>query len=247
MTPSAPRMRLDLALVERGFFDTRSRAQAAIEAGCVWVNGAVADTAARKVTPDAVIEAEAPHPWVSRGGVKLAAALDAFGIDPRGRTCLDIGASTGGFTEVLLTRGAQHVTAVDVGHGQLHPRLRDDARVVNLEGTDARRLTAADLSAPPSLIVVDASFIALSKVLVAALALAAPDADLVALVKPQFEVGRDGIGKGGIVKDAAMRQQALDDVISWLRQQGWRSTGHMPSPIQGGDGNEEYLLAARRD
>ncbi len=185
---------------------------------------------------------------VSRGAAKLAAALQAFGFDAGERTALDVGASTGGFTEVLVEHGAAKVYAVDVGHDQLHARLKADPRVVSLEGCDARELDAALIREPISAIVADLSFISLTKALAPALALAAPGAWLVVLIKPQFEVGRARVGKGGIVRDAAARQAAVDDVTAWVAaQRGWRVAGIVPSPIKGGSGNEEFLLGAVHD
>ncbi|HXU59940.1 MAG TPA: TlyA family RNA methyltransferase, partial [Verrucomicrobiae bacterium] len=185
------------------------------------------------------------HPWVSRGGLKLAHALDHFGIDPTGRICLDVGASTGGFTDVLLARGAAKVYAVDVGRGQLAWKLRQDARVVLREGVNARHLTREQLPEAPSLIVCDASFIGLATVLATPLTLAAAKAELVALIKPQFEVGREGVGKGGIVRDPALREAACARVAAWLDEQpGWRVRGMVESPITGAEGNVEYLVAA---
>ncbi len=238
--------RLDLHLVQHGLFETRAQAQAAIRAGAVTVDGRVASKPSSTVPAGAAISATPAHPWVSRGGVKLAAALDRFGIDPVGRHCLDIGASTGGFTHVLLARGAASVTAVDVGRGQFHARLAGDPRVRLHEGLDARALTAVHLLAPPSLIVADVSFISLDKALTNALALAAPRAVLAVLVKPQFEVGRARIGRGGIVRDEAARADAIAGVAGWLDAEGWAVRGHVPSPITGGDGNQETLLAADR-
>ncbi len=189
-----------------------------------------------------------PHPWVSRGGVKLAHALDRFDLDPGGRVCLDIGASTGGFTDVLLTRGAVRVYAVDVGRGQLDWRLRQDARVVVLEGVNARYLSTAEVPEAPGFIVCDASFIGLETVLPAALALAAPGARLVALIKPQFEVGRGRVGKGGVVSDPALHAEVRDRIAGWLgARDDWRVIGVAESPIQGAKGNREFLIAAERD
>ena len=239
------RQRADLVLVGRGLFESRARAQEAIAAGLVRADGRVVRKASEMLAADATIEAEAPWPWVSRGGVKCAAALDAFGFDPAGRTCLDIGASTGGFTHVLLTRGAARVYAVDVGHDQLHRSLRGDPRVVSMEGVDARALTAADFSQPPSLIVCDASFISLTLVLPPALALAAPGAELAALIKPQFEVGRAHVAKG-VVRDAAARDKACATISAMLTRLGWSIVGLVASPIEGGDGNVEFLIGARR-
>jgi len=187
-------------------------------------------------------------PAVSRGAVKLAAALDTFGFDPKGCIALDVGASTGGFTQVMLARGAAKVYAVDVGHGQLHARLKDDVRVVSLEGCDARSLTPASIGEPISAVVADMSFISLTKALGPALRLAAPGAWLIALIKPQFEAGRARIGKGGIVRDARARLEAVEAVRAWLaQQQGWRVVGIVPSPIRGGSGNEEFLMGACND
>jgi 23S rRNA (cytidine1920-2'-O)/16S rRNA (cytidine1409-2'-O)-methyltransferase len=186
--------------------------------------------------------------WVSRAALKLVGGLDAFPqIDPTDRICVDIGASTGGFSEVLLTRGARHVVAVDVGRNQLHPRLAGDPRVVSRQGVNARHLVAADFALPPELVVCDASFISLTKVLPPVLDLAAPGAGLLALVKPQFEVGRAAIGKGGIVRDHAAAEDALARVTDWLvTEAGWHLIGTAPSPIDGHDGNREFLLAGRK-
>jgi 23S rRNA (cytidine1920-2'-O)/16S rRNA (cytidine1409-2'-O)-methyltransferase len=238
--------RLDVELVKRGLFSSRTQARAAIEAGKVRVDGVVAAKAGMAVRPDSTIEAEPAHPWVSRGGVKLAHALDVFGVSPDGRACLDVGASTGGFTDVLLSRGARRVAAVDVGRDQLHARLRNDKRVISLEGRDARELTAAVIGESPTLIVCDASFIGLAKVLGKALSLAAPDADLIALFKPQFEVGPAHVGKGGLVTDAVATEAAAATVEGWLRSEGWAVIAWTPSPITGGDGNRERLLHARK-
>jgi 23S rRNA (cytidine1920-2'-O)/16S rRNA (cytidine1409-2'-O)-methyltransferase len=188
------------------------------------------------------------HPWVSRGGMKLAHALARFGLDPAGRVCLDIGASTGGFTDVLLARGAAKVYAVDVGHGQLDWKLRNDPRVVVLERTNARYLTTREIPEPPGFITCDASFIGLETVLPAALALAAPGAFLVALIKPQFEVGKGEVGKGGVVRDPAQHQAVCKRIGAWLAAQpGWTVLGIADSPILGPEGNREFLIAARRD
>lgn len=238
--------RLDVVLVERGLMPTRAKAKAAIEAGLVSVDGGVVRKPSDLVAPDARIAAEAPHPWVSRGGVKLAAALDAFGVDPAGRECLDIGASTGGFTEVLLTRGARRVTAVDVGHGQLHPRVAGDPRVVVRERTDARALSPEDFAARPSLLVADVSFVSVLKVIAAPLRCLAPGADVVLLIKPQFEAGRDKIGKGGLVA-ADDAETARDTVVARLATDfALEVGGVIDSPITGGDGNREYLVHAWR-
>ena len=243
------RKRLDLALVERGLVPSRSRAQDLIKDGKVRVDQKVCTKASAEVDvlQTLVLDADAPR-GVSRGGMKLAAALAAFGFDPRGLIALDLGASTGGFTEVLLEGGAEKVYALDVGHDQLHPRLRRDKRVISLEGCDAREVSRAIVSDPVAAIVADMSFISLTKSLGPALALAAPGAWLVALIKPQFEVGRGHIGKGGIVRDAGARQAAVETVTAWLAKiPGWRIVKTVPSPIKGGSGNEEFLLGAVHD
>lgn len=238
--------RLDQVLVDRGLIPSRSKARQAVEAGRVRLNGQVAHRPSAPVRPDALVEAEAAHPWVGRGALKLDHALTLWPVRVEGRTALDIGSSTGGFTEVLLSRGANRVHAVDVGRGQLHAGLAADPRVIAHEGLDARRLDRARIPDPVSLIVCDASFIGLSKILPAALGLAEPAADLVALVKPQFEVGPDRVGKGGIVRDPLVRAAALADVSAWLEHEGWRVEATTESPIAGGEGNVEHLLWARR-
>lgn len=239
--------RADKFLVDQGFFDTRAKAQEAIAAGKVFVNGEAVRKASQKIPAGADIQAEAAHPWVSRAALKLVAGLEAFDIDPAGRVCLDVGSSTGGFTEVLLSRGAAKVYAVDVGRDQLHPKLQADSRVVSMEGLDARSLAAENFSEPPSLIVCDASFISLLKVIARPLALAAERADLIALIKPQFEVGRASIGKGGLVKSDSDRERAVTDVRAGLEgREGFAVRAVMDSPILGGDGNTEYLVAAHR-
>lgn len=243
------RERLDRTLVARRLAETRSRARDLILRGEVRVAGAVETRPAASVAADAAIEvASGGAGLVSRGAVKLAAALDAFAFDAAGRDALDVGASTGGFTQVLLERGAARVYAVDVGRSQLHERLRGEARVVALEETDARDLDRTLVPASVGAIVADVSFISLLKVLPPALVLAAPGAWLVALVKPQFEVGPAGVGRGGIVRDPALRQQAVARVADWIAAEaGWRVVGVIPSPIRGGSGNEEFLLGAARD
>lgn len=240
------KQRIDLLLVDRGLFDSRARAQAAIAAGRVTVDGRVVAKPSEAVDDAAVITAEAAHPWVGRGGLKLDHALTLWPVPVEGRVALDVGASTGGFTQVCVSRGATRVYAVDVGRDQLHTTLAGDPRVVELSGTDARTLDAALISQAPDLIVTDVSFISLAKALPAALALAGPGADLVALVKPQFEAGRDRVGKGGIVKDEAVRRETLADVAAWLEGQGWTVRATADSPITGGDGNAEFLLWARK-
>lgn len=236
--------RADLALVERGFFSSRARAQEAIAAGLVRVDGRVVRKASETLPEGAAIEAQAAHPYASRGGLKLAAALDAFALDPAGLSCLDVGASTGGFTDVLLTRGARRVVAVDVGHGQFDPRLAADPRVESREGTDARKLSAESLPEPPQALVCDVSFISQRLVLPVVLPLAAPGAWLVSLVKPQFEVGRDRLVKGAVKDEAALRD-ACDGVRATVEALGWASLGLIDSPIAGGDGAREFLYAAR--
>ena len=238
-------MRLDLHLVETGAYPSRARARAAIDAGLVRVNGVIATKVSQKIGEgDDVVAGGDAHPFVSRGGVKLDAVLQTMEISPTGKICLDLGASTGGFTDVLLRAGAAKVYAVDVGHGQLHETLRVDRRVVNLEKTHAKDLTRVLIPDPIEIIVCDVSFISLKKALPPALALAGAGARLAALIKPQFEVGREGLGKGGIVKPGPEYSTGVaDDIESWLNAQpGWKSTGWMESPIAGGDGNREFLI-----
>jgi 23S rRNA (cytidine1920-2'-O)/16S rRNA (cytidine1409-2'-O)-methyltransferase len=237
--------RADLLLVSRGIFETRAKARAAIEAGGVVADGRVVARASALLADDAVVEAVPAHPWVGRGALKLLHALDLWEIAVDGRVVLDVGASTGGFTEVCLSRGAACVYAVDVGRGQLHHKVAAEPRVINLEATDARDLTPALIPQPPGLIVTDVSFISLAKALPAVLGLAQPGADLVALVKPQFEVGRGHVGKGGIVGDETARLAALQDVKAFFEASGWTVQATAESPITGGDGNREYLLWAR--
>ena len=242
------RRRLDQLMVERGLADSRSRARALIEAGLVTIDGAVADKPSRTVADDAAVAVTGlDHPWVSRGGVKLVHALDHFAISAAGRVALDIGASTGGFTDVLLARGAARVYAVDVGHDQLAAKLRADPRVVVLERVNARHLTAAEVPERVSLLVSDASFIGLETLLPAPLDRAAPGADLIALIKPQFEVGPGLVGKGGVVKDPALHRATCQRIADWLgARPGWRVMGLTESPIRGPDGNVEFLIHARR-
>ena len=237
------RMRADLLLVARGLAESRAKARAAIEAGGVRADGAVVAKPSDLLAENAMLEVTPPHPWVSRGGVKLAAALDAFGVDPGGRVCLDVGASTGGFTQVLIARGAARIYAIDVGSGQLHASLRDDPRIVSLERTDARALTRTLIPEPPSLIVCDVSFIGAAKALAAPLSLAADHADLIALIKPQFEAGP---GRGGVLAEADARAVAEQAIAALDGLQGFRATAVIDSPIRGGDGNLEVLLHARR-
>jgi 23S rRNA (cytidine1920-2'-O)/16S rRNA (cytidine1409-2'-O)-methyltransferase len=239
-------VRLDVLLVERGLAETRAKARAAIEVGLVAVDGRTILKPGQQVDLSAEITAQAAHPWVGRGGVKLDHALSLWPVAVAGRTVLDLGASTGGFVEVCLSRGAARVYAVDVGHGQLHPRLQADPRVVDLQGVDARALDRSLVPDPIDLIVCDVSFIGLAKALPAALALAEEGADLVVLVKPQFEVGPQKVGKAGLVKDAADQSAALDDVAGFLERENWTIRASADSPILGGDGNREFLLWAQK-
>lgn len=244
---SAPRERADQLLVDRGLADSRSRAQALIMAGLVFSETTRIDKPGSRLAGDAPLSLKGrDHPWVSRGGLKLEKALSAFDIDPSDATAIDVGASTGGFTDVLLSRGAHHVYAVDVGHGQLAWRIRQDERVTVLERTNARFLSTAEVPEPVDLIVCDASFIGLKVVLPAAMALAAPDAKLIALIKPQFEVGRGRVGKGGVVRDPALHTEVCADIEAWLTATpGWASLGVVESPITGPEGNVEFLIGGR--
>jgi 23S rRNA (cytidine1920-2'-O)/16S rRNA (cytidine1409-2'-O)-methyltransferase len=237
--------RLDQLLVARGLAESRAKAKAAIEAGGVTVDGAPARAASQPVAGDAVVTYADAHRWVGRGALKLDHALSLWPVAVEGRTVLDVGASTGGFTEVCLERGAGRVYAVDVGSGQMHPRVAADPRVVNLEHTDARDLTPELIPEPPQLIVCDASFIGLAKVLPAALSLATAGADLVTLIKPQFEAGQPGGGnRKGVVRNPAAHRAAVASVSEWLEGQGWSVRATAESPITGGDGNVEFLLWA---
>jgi 23S rRNA (cytidine1920-2'-O)/16S rRNA (cytidine1409-2'-O)-methyltransferase len=239
--------RADLMLAEKGHAASRTEAQAAIRAGLVKVDGEILTKPSKSIADDAAIEYQKPHPFVSRGGIKLAAALDHFHLSAEGLTCLDIGASTGGFTDVLLAGEAEKVFAIDVGHGQLHSKLQRDPRVIMRDGVNARDLNIVHVPQAPQAIVIDVSFIGLKLVLPPALEMAASGAWLVALVKPQFEVGRLWVGKGGIVKDAEMQAEALMDIEKFISSQTrWTVIGHIDSPIQGGDGNREYLIAAQK-
>jgi len=242
----AKKERIDRLLVERGLFDSRAKAQAAIEAGLVSANDAVVRKASEEIAVDAPLRASPAHPYVSRAGVKLAAALDHFGFDPQGRVCLDIGASTGGFTQVLLERGAKLIYAIDVGRGQLHDTLRARPEVVSLEDTDIRACTPATFRATPNLVAADVSFISLKLVLPPALKLVAHRTQVVALIKPQFEAGPAQVKKG-IVRDAAVHAAVCTDISEFIASLGWRVLGVIPSPIAGGDGNAEFLLGAMRD
>jgi len=234
--------------VERGLAATRSKAQALIVSGKVYHAEVKLDKPGHMLADATEITVrEAEHPFVSRGGMKLAKALTHFSLTAEGKIALDIGASTGGFTDVLLRSGAARVYAVDVGHGQLDWKLRQDARVVVLEKTNARYLDSALIPLPPEIIVCDASFISLKTVLPAALHLAAPKATLIALIKPQFEVGKDNVGKGGVVRDATLHQQVCDDIAHWLNGlPGWHVLGVTESPITGPKGNVEFLIAAEK-
>ena len=240
--------RLDQLLVERGLAESRTRAQALVLAGKVFSDDKCLDKPGLGLAADAPLRLKgADHPWVSRGGVKLAHALDHFQIDPAGRVCLDVGASTGGFTDVLLSRGAARVYAVDVGRGQLDWRLREDPRVQVLERTNARRLDRRHVPEEVDIVVCDASFIGLATILPAPMALAGPGAVLVALVKPQFEVGKGRVGKGGVVRDPALHREVCEGIEAWLAARpGWRGLGLTESPLTGPRGNKEFLIAARR-
>jgi 23S rRNA (cytidine1920-2'-O)/16S rRNA (cytidine1409-2'-O)-methyltransferase len=240
------RKRADRLLVERGLFESRAKAQAAIAAGLVTANGMSVRKASDEIAVDATIEASSEHPWVSRGGVKLTAGLDHFNIDPKDRVCLDIGASTGGFTHVLLERGAKRIYAIDVGREQLHASLRGRPEIVSLEGTDIRALSPALMPELPDLVVTDVSFISLKLVLPSAFALARRPTELIALIKPQFEAGRAHLKKG-VVRDAQVHQAVCDDISAFITAQGWNLLGIVPSPVTGGDGNHEFLIGAKRD
>jgi 23S rRNA (cytidine1920-2'-O)/16S rRNA (cytidine1409-2'-O)-methyltransferase len=242
------KQRADVVLVERGLAESRTRAQALILAGKVFAGERRIAKAGDLLAEDTPISVRGQdHPWVSRGGIKLAHALAHFGLSPAGRIGLDIGASTGGFTDVLLQNGAAKVYAVDVGHGQLDWRLRNDPRVVVLERTNARHLTAEQIPEAPGAVVCDASFIGLRTVLPAGLALAAPGAFAVALIKPQFEAGPEKVGKGGVVRDPAVHEDVCATIRDWWTAlPGWRVLGIEPSPITGPEGNREFLIAALR-
>ena len=251
MTDKSPKkpgkVRVDQLLVERGLVESRARAQALVLAGLVFHGEAKVAKPGQTVPADAVLDVRGrDHPWVSRGGIKLAHAIEHFGLDPAGVTAMDIGSSTGGFTDVLLSKGAAHVFAVDSGTNQLAWKLRQDPRVTVLEQTSARVLTPDHITAPCGWVVCDASFIALAKVLDVPLKLAAPQCQLVALIKPQFEVGREEVGKGGVVRDPALHARVCDEVRSWIEGLGWQVQGIVESPITGPEGNVEFLIAARR-
>jgi 23S rRNA (cytidine1920-2'-O)/16S rRNA (cytidine1409-2'-O)-methyltransferase len=242
------KFRADQLLVSRGLAESRSRAQALIMAGAVFSGERKIAKAGDMLAEDAPLELKGKdHPWVSRGGVKLDHGLTHFGFDVAGTVALDVGSSTGGFTDVLLSRGAAKVYAVDVGTNQLAWKLRQDPRVVVHEQTNARYMTSEHVPEPIDIIVCDASFIGIAKVLEAPLKLAKPGARLVALIKPQFEAGREEVGKGGVVRDGDVRHRVCDEVAEWVASQGWRVLGVIESPITGPEGNVEYLLGAARE
>jgi 23S rRNA (cytidine1920-2'-O)/16S rRNA (cytidine1409-2'-O)-methyltransferase len=240
------RQRVDRLLVERGLFDSRAKAQAAIEAGLVTANERIVRKPSEEIAADAVLRASAAHPYVSRGGVKLAAALDHFRFDPKDRVCLDVGASAGGFTQVLLDRGARRIYAVDVGRSQLHATLRIRCEVVSLEATDIRYLSPTRLDESPDFATIDVSFISLKLALRPAMALLTTPAQLIGLIKPQFEAGADAVKKG-IVRDPVVHSAVCKNIEELVVSLGWRVLGIIPSPIKGGDGNAEFLLGAARD
>ena len=242
------KQRADQMLVEQGLAESRTRAQALILAGLVYAGDRRVAKAGETLAEDASLVVKGrDHPWVSRGGVKLAGGLDHFGWDVSGAVTLDVGASTGGFTDVLLTRGAERVYAVDVGHGQLAWKLRSDPRVIVLERTNARHLSAELVPEPIDMVVCDASFISLTKVLDIPLGFAKPGGRLLALVKPQFEAGPDEVGKGGVVRDPAVHRRVCEDVVKWLEQRGgWIVDGLLESPIKGPEGNIEFLIGATK-
>ena len=239
--------RIDQLLVERGLAESRARAQALVMAGLVFSGDSKIAKPGQQLADDAPLEVRGrDHPWVSRGGIKLAHAIAHFGLDPAGAVAMDIGSSTGGFTDVLLQGGAEHVFAVDSGTNQLAWKLRQDPRVTVLEQTSARILTRDQIDRPCNWVVCDASFISLAKVLERPLELAAPRCTLVALIKPQFEVGREEVGKGGVVRDPALHERVCEEVRSWLEGAGWQVQGVVESPITGPQGNVEFLICAQR-
>lgn len=240
-----PRKRADLLLVERGLFESRARAQAAIEAGLVTANDKPVVKPSEGIAADAILQAQPAHPFVSRGGVKLTGALEQYPIEIEDHVCLDIGASTGGFTEVLLANGASLVFAVDVGNGQLHPSLHGHPRIVSMEQTDIRTLEGKRLPMRPDIVVIDVSFISLKAVLPVALSLAAAPMHLLALIKPQFEAARKH-SKRGIIRDATVHQEVCDDIAAFVSSQGCTDIRVFPSSITGGDGNIEFFVGARR-
>ncbi|MCC8940062.1 16S/23S rRNA (cytidine-2'-O)-methyltransferase TlyA [Bradyrhizobium ivorense] len=237
--------RIDVLLVERGLFESRARARAAIDAGLVTADGRVVAKASEIVPTNAALSAEPAHPYVSRGGVKLAGALEHYPIEVEGHVCLDVGASTGGFTEVLLANGASLVFAIDVGHGQLHPSLQGHPKVVSMEETDIRNFEGKRLPARPDVVVIDVSFISLKLVLPVALSLAAAPMQLLALIKPQFEAARKH-SKRGIIRNAMVHQEICDDIAAFAGSLGCTDIQVFPSSITGGDGNIEFFLGARR-
>jgi 23S rRNA (cytidine1920-2'-O)/16S rRNA (cytidine1409-2'-O)-methyltransferase len=246
VTPAKKR-RVDQLLTERGLAESRARAQALVMAGVVFSGESKIAKPGQQLSVDAPLEVRGrDHPWVSRGGIKLAHAIEYFALDPAGAVAMDIGSSTGGFTDVLLSKGAAHVFAVDSGTNQLAWKLREDPRVTVLEQTSARILKPELIDRPCNWVVCDASFIALAKVLERPLELAAPQCQLVALIKPQFEVGREEVGKGGVVRDPALHERVCAEVRSWLGCAGWQVQGITTSPITGPQGNVEFLIAARR-
>ncbi|MCM0000718.1 MAG: TlyA family RNA methyltransferase [Erythrobacter sp.] len=245
--PKAPKRRVDQLLVERGLAESRARAQALVMAGLVFAGETKIDKPGHQIAEDAALDVRGrDHPWVSRGGIKLAHALEHFRLDPSGAVAMDIGSSTGGFTDVLLSHGAAHVFCVDSGTNQLAWKLREDARVTVFEQLSARLLTPDHIDRPCDWVVCDASFISLAKVLEVPLQLAAAECRLVALIKPQFEVGREEVGKGGVVRDPALHARVCDEVRGWLEAMGWCIDGIVPSPITGPQGNVEFLISARR-
>lgn len=246
-TSKPQKRRVDQMLVDRGLAESRARAQALVMAGLVFVGETKIDKPGHQLAEDAALDVRGrDHPWVSRGGIKLAHALEHFGLDPAGAVAMDIGSSTGGFTDVLLTHGAEHVFCVDSGTNQLAWRLREDPRVTVLEQLSARLLTPEHINRPCNWVVCDASFISLAKVLDVPLLLATTPCQLVALIKPQFEVGREEVGKGGVVRDPALHARVCDAVRGWLEELGWEVQGIATSPITGPQGNVEFLIAARR-
>lgn len=245
--PKAQKRRVDQLLVERGLAESRARGQALVMAGLVFAGETKIDKPGHQLPEDAVLDVRGrDHPWVSRGGIKLAHAIEHFGLDPAGATAMDIGSSTGGFTDVLLSHGADHVFCVDSGTNQLAWKLREDARVTVLEQLSARLLTSEQIDRPCNWVVCDASFISLAKVLEVPLRLAATPCQLVALIKPQFEVGREEVGKGGVVRDPALHARVCDEVRAWVEGLGWTVEGIVESPITGPQGNVEFLISARR-
>ena len=246
-TPKPKKRRVDQLLVERGLAESRARAQALVMAGLVFAGETKIDKPGHQLPEDADLDVRGrDHPWVSRGGIKLAHAIEHFGLSPKGAVAMDIGSSTGGFTDVLLTHGAAHVFCVDSGTNQLAWKLREDRRVTVLEQLSARLLTPEHINRPCNWVVCDASFISLSKVLEVPLRLAAPQCQLVALIKPQFEVGREEVGKGGVVRDPALHARVCDEVRGWIEGLGWQVQGIATSPITGPQGNVEFLIAATR-